>query len=162
MSTNCVTVRGCLLRAPKPCAVLENGSVHFRRIPPEMRTGLEFGAAAEIAGRPVRPIKIVGRSRQRNDAPFRGAADTTFIAHPAAIRSFAENDRTGLEMTDQIKPCLVIVGFVDARIGIRAIEPDFPNRPVFREQLVKLVQEVTIVVVHDVGVALETRRRRAT
>ena len=100
---------------PKPLAVAENGGVHFRRIPPEMRTGLELGAAAEIARRHVRPVECLGRRRQRNDAPFRGAANAAFIAHPAHVRPFAHDDRVGLQAADQIIPRRVIVGLMDAR-----------------------------------------------
>ncbi len=161
MSTNCVTVRGCLLRAQNhwllPRMVVFTSAGYHQRCEP----GVSLARLPRSPARHVRPVEFVGRRRQRDDAPFRGAADAAFVAHPAHVRPFAHDDGVGLEAADQVIPRRVVVGLVDARIRIRAVEPDFVDRPVFGQQLVKLVQEVTIVVVHHVGVIRETRRRRA-
>ena len=90
-----------------------------------------------LARLPRSPARMSGhrncirRRRQGNDAPFRGAAHAAFIAHPAHVRPFAHDDRAGLQMADQVIPRVVIVSLLDARIGIRAVEPDFFNRSVF-------------------------------
>ena len=151
---------GMLPVRPKPGAMVEHGEIHFRRIPPEMRTGYKFVATAQIAIQ-IRPAAVLGRSRQRNHTPLRGTSHAAFIAHPPHVRPFAHDDRPGLQPADQVIPRVVVVCLMDARIGIRAIKPDFPDRPVLRQQLVKLIQEITVVVVHSVSKIRESRRRRA-
>ena len=43
------------------------------------------------------------------------------------------------------------------RIGVGPVEPDLIDWPVIREQFIKLIQEVTIIIIHFVGAACETR-----
>ena len=161
MSTNSDKLRGCFCGAQNHAPLARMVTLISAGYHQRCETGRESGAAAQIASRQVRPSEVIGRRRQGNDAPFRGAAHAAFIAHPAHVRPFAHDDRSGLQMADQVIPRVVVVGFMDARIRIRAVEPDFLDRPVFGQQFVKLVQEVAIVVVHHVGVIRETRCRCA-
>src|SRR3954463_7553874 len=104
---------------PEPLVATENSGVHFCRIPPQMRTGLKLCAAAEISACHVRPVEFLRRNRQRDDAPFRGSAHAAFVAYPAPVRPFAEDDRARLKTTDQIEPRRVVVSLANARIRIR-------------------------------------------
>ena len=109
----------------------------------------------------VRPTVGLRRLGQGDHAPFGGAADPVFIADPTHVRSFDSNDGFRPQFADQVVPGGVIVRFRDASVGVGAVEPDLVNGPVIGQQFVKLVEEVAIVVVHFIVVALEPCRRRA-
>ena len=140
---------------PEPA--MENGNVDFRWIPPKIRTRCELREAAEIPGRHVRPSEGIRFYRQGNNAPLGGAANPVFVANPTCVRPFAKNDRVRLQLTDQVVPCGIVISFRNTWVRIRAIEPDFANRPVFGQQFVKLIEEVAIVVIYFISEAFETR-----
>ncbi len=105
-------------------------------------------SAAEIQiGQVGKDRHGVGIRLVRDDVPFRVARASALVTAPAG--SFpSEDNGVGRQGLDQGFPGVVIVLLPALALGMRAVEPDLIDRPVFGQQLEQLVEKIFVVVVH--------------
>lgn len=131
---------------PEPS--VEDGDVGFPWVPDEEFSFGEVGEVSDVVAHHIIPFAVVRFCGDGEDAPFRFAGGALLVSDPAAVWAFDGDHGVGLEGTDELVPSLAVVllGRVGL-FGIGSVEPDFCDGAVFAEELVKLIEEVAIVVV---------------
>ena len=137
------------------------GCVHFSRLIMKPFALIQLLASGKRIFHHVFELrKGVGVFHVWNDIEFGVSGPACLIPAPADV--FApENVGFRGQCADEFLPSLIIIGLSSFLFRMCAVQPDFINRPVFREQFEKLVQVILIVII-DIEPESRLVRERAS
>ena len=141
------------LAVPVPEPALTQGHIGKRGIPVQIPSAFQLLPAAQIGRSHVRPIEVLGATRQRDHAPLAFPGDAELVADPPGIRSPYTDHGIRLQFTDKAVIGLPVMNlFVPIRLG--TVKEHLGDGTVSGAQFTQLLQEVVVVA----GVIATVRR----